>query len=147
VYSLAQVQKAAKTATKSERKATMRSCVESLTPVGILAYDQEQPIAWCSVAPRHTYRALNGFETDKPVWSIACFFIKRSYRDRGIQKQLIEQAIIYARENGAHYVEAYPVEKGTTSYRFMGYKEIFEKAGFQFITKKGKRRNVMLIKL
>jgi hypothetical protein len=50
-------------------------------------------------------------------------------------------------ESGARYVEAYPVEPDSPSYRFMGFKTTFEKAGFKFIKIKGKLRNVMLYEL
>ncbi|OOV46625.1 acetyltransferase [Leptospira kirschneri serovar Grippotyphosa] len=42
---------------------------------------------------------------------------------------------------------AYPVEKKSPSYRFMGFISMFEKAGFTFIKKAGARRNVMTYKL
>lgn len=44
-------------------------------------------------------------------------------------------------------MEAYPVEPDSPSYRFMGFKQTFEKAKFNFIKKAGKRRNVMLLVL
>jgi hypothetical protein len=81
------------------------------------------------------------------VWSIACFFIKREFRDQGLIDILIEQAKKYAKKNGAKYLEAYPVQPDSPSYRFMGFINTFEKADFSFVKKAGSRRNVMTYKL
>ncbi len=58
-------------------------------------------------------------------------------------EELISEAIKYAKANGAKYVEAYPVDPDSPSYRFMGFKPTFEKIGFDFKHKAGRRRNVM----
>jgi hypothetical protein len=60
---------------------------------------------------------------------------------------LIENAKNYAKQNGAKYIEAYPVENDSPSYKFMGYIKQFEKAGFKYIKEEGKRRNVMIFEL
>ena len=60
---------------------------------------------------------------------------------------LIERAKEFAKKNGAKYVEAYPVDPESPSYRFMGFVKSFEKAGFKFVKKSGARRNVMIYKL
>ncbi len=132
---------------KSGKKASIKRRVHDGVPIGLLAYSGDQPIAWCSVAPRDTYRPLGGDETRDGVWSITCFFIKRPFRQQGVTSQLLQAAIRYAKEGGAKYVEAYPVDLESPSYRFMGVKPTFEKAGFQFVHKAGTRRNVMLLEL
>lgn len=133
--------------TSPNRKKFIKQRVLSGTPVGLLAYADNEAIAWCSVAPRETYRRLGGDESLEKVWSIACFYIKREYRDQGLIDHLIEQAKKYARENGAEYIEAYPVEPDSPSYRFMGFIKTFEKAGFNFVKKAGTRRHVMTCRL
>src|SRR5947209_17084985 len=40
------------------RKAAMQRRVAAGTPVGILGYVDGEPVAWCSIAPRATYRPL-----------------------------------------------------------------------------------------
>jgi len=42
------------------RKAFMYQRIHSGVPVGILGYHQDTPIAWCSIAPKKTYRNLTG---------------------------------------------------------------------------------------
>lgn len=130
---------------KTEKKASMKARVDGGVSIGILAYADNEPIAWCSIAPRETYRSLSGCEAKEKVWSIVCFFIKRPFRNIGLSNLLLEEAIKYAKDNGAKYVEAYPVDPDSPSYRFMGFKPTFEKAKFTFVKKAGKRRNVMLL--
>ena len=132
---------------KAQKKASMKKRVDACVPVGILVYLKNEPIGWCSIAPRETYRSLGGDDSKEKVWSLVCFFIKRSFRNMGISNLLLFEAIKYAKQNGAKYVEAYPVEPDSPSYRFMGYRTTFEKADFEYVKKAGKRRSVMLFEL
>lgn len=50
-------------------------------------------------------------------------------------------------KNGAKYLEAYPVDPDSPSYRFMGFVKTFEKVDFTFLKRAGTRRNVMICKL
>jgi GNAT superfamily N-acetyltransferase len=129
------------------RKEFMRQRILSGSPVGILGYINDQPIAWCSVAPRETYQRLGGEEDLKNVWSIACFYISKEFRKRGIVGELVENAKEYAKSNGAKYLEAYPVEPDSPSYRFMGFIGTFEKVGFKQVKMAGSRRHVMILPL
>ena len=133
--------------TSANRKKFIRKRVKNGTPIGLLAYVGEEPVAWCSVAPRETYRRLGGDEQLERVWTVACFFIKREFRDQGLVKFLIEEAKKNARRNGEKYLEAYPEDPDSPSYRHMGFKPTFEKANFSFVKKAGTRRNVMVCKL
>jgi GNAT superfamily N-acetyltransferase len=132
---------------KSDKKKSLKSYVERKIPIGLLCYSNSGPIAWCSIAPRNNYRDLAGDNTLKNVWSLVCFFIKREYRKQRMTEKLISEALKYAKDNGAKYVEAYPVNPDSPSFRFMGFKSTFDKMGFKFKKKAGKRRNVMLVKL
>lgn len=129
------------------RKRAMKRLVSAGTPVGILAYEGKQPMAWCSIAPRSTYLPLGG--TDYPgiaegdVWSLVCFFVPRSLRQQGVMTQLLQAALETAQEKGARIVEAYPVDPDSPSYRFMGRVSSFKKAGFTETGRAGKRRHVM----
>ena len=44
----------------AQRKAGMKTYVKDGVPVGILGYLKGTPVAWCSIAPRPTYRPLGG---------------------------------------------------------------------------------------
>lgn len=132
---------------KMEKEAGMREIVQLGTPVGLLAYQGGQAVAWCSVAPRETFRPLGGVEGIENVWSITCFFVLRAWRGQGLQKRLLEAALGWAKQCGAHYVEAYPVAPDSPSYRFMGFEPTFVANGFTPQHKAGTRRTVMLKKL
>jgi GNAT superfamily N-acetyltransferase len=82
--------------------------VDAGAPVGILGYMGDKPVAWCSIAPRNTYRKLGGLSDqskDERVWSLVCFFIKRDYRHQGLSSQLIDAAVCHAERGGATVVE------------------------------------------
>ena len=94
------------------RKRALKSRVQSGQQVGLLAYLGGEPTAWCSIAPRHTYRRLGGatYEgvPERAVWSIVCFFVKRAARGSGIFERLLADAVAHARASGAPIIEGYP---------------------------------------
>ena len=132
---------------KAERKLAMASKVRCGTPVGILAYHDGEPVAWCSVAPRKTlsvYRGLEWPEGDpSSVWSITCFYVKRGLRHSGIMSRLIDEAVVHAGQHGARVVEAYPVDPDSPSYHFCGFVPVFAAHGFVKVGRAGRRRHVM----
>ena len=87
----------AKTAKGPERKAAMKRYVCDGVPIGLLGYASGEPVAWCSIAPRTTYRDLGGptdvGERPEDVWSLACFFIRRALRGKGLTKRTIVAAV------------------------------------------------------
>jgi predicted GNAT family acetyltransferase len=133
------------------RKAALRSRVADGGPVGILGYLEGEPVAWCSIAPRPTYRRLGGPDdfADAPdkVWSLVCFFVKCQLRGRGATEQLLMAAIEEARRSGAKIVEAYPVDPQSPSYRFMGFVDTFRRADFKEVGTAGLRRHVLRLAL
>ena len=104
-------------------------------PVGILGYSDDEPVAWCSIAPRPTCRKLGGLEdpAESPdaVWSLVCMFVPRRLRGQGIAKLLVSGAVDHARSRGASVVEAYPVDPDSPSYLFMGFVPTFRRAGIR----------------
>jgi GNAT superfamily N-acetyltransferase len=134
--------------TKEERAAALERLVRQGIPVGVLAYADEKPIAWCSIAPRNTYAGLNKYRAlspvdDTPVWSVVCFFVDRQYRRQGLTLQLLRAAVDYAKSQGAQVIEGYPVEPDSRSYTYMGSPETFSRVGFYDITLTGQTRLVM----
>lgn len=129
------------------RKLALAKRVDGGVPVGILGYQSGEPVAWCSVAPRPTYRELGGPRDDGEdadrVWSVVCFFVTRRARGQGVMKRLLDAAVAHARRRGARVVEAYPVDPDSPSYRFMGFVPAFEAAGFVEVGRAGTRRHVM----
>lgn len=141
----------AKTSKGPARKSAIKQHVAEGIPIGLLGYLHSEPVAWCSIAPRTTYRGLGGQkdadEYPEVVWSLACFFIRRELRGEGLTKQLIEAAVQHAAKQGATVVEAYPVDPDSPSYRFMGYVQTLSSAGFHEVGRAGTRRHVMRRKL
>jgi len=129
------------------RKRALLGLVDSGVPVGILGYLDEEPVAWCSVAPRSTHLELGGPGRDDDVWSITCFFVLRDFRGAGLMKRLLGAAVETARARGARVVEAYPVDPDSPSYRFMGFVPAFEERGFIEDRRVGTRRHVMRLVL
>jgi GNAT superfamily N-acetyltransferase len=132
---------------KNAKRAAITALVERGTPIGILGYLKEQPVAWCAIAPRSTFR--DGLAADRPgdadlnLWSLVCFFVASPYRKRGLFASLLAAAESEARRNGADVIEAYPVAPDSPSYRFGGFVPNFEAAGYTRVGSEGLRRIVV----
>lgn len=131
-------------ASSADKKRLMEKTVFSETPVGLLAYEDSEPIGWCSVAPRDSLRKLGPGQTiDPKVWSMVCLFIRKSHQRKRIAPALLDAAVNHAFAEGAETVEAYPVDPDSPSYRFMGFRDMFCARGFIEIGMAGTRRHVM----
>ena len=135
------------------KKRALSQMVATESPVGILAYDGDEAVAWCSIAPLETYSNLrtrkyvsDDSDTEN-VWSIACFYIRRTFRGQGMTTRLIDAAIDYARDNGAKIIEAYPVDYDSPSYTYMGRIGTFKALGFKEIAMAGTRRHIMRLRV
>jgi GNAT superfamily N-acetyltransferase len=130
----------------------MKAIVESGKKPGLLAYSEKQPVAWCSVAPRESFPALERSRIlkkidDQAVWSISCFFIHKDYRKQGLSVRILEAAVDYVRKQGGQIVEGYPVEpqKGKTAdvFAWTGLASFFKKAGFVECARRSETRPIM----
>ena len=135
-----------------ENKKNFRKIVDSGEIPGLLAYVNNQPIAWCSVAPRETYSVLERSRIlqridDEPVWSVVCFFVAKPFRHKGITVKLLKTAVKYAKECKARIIEGYPVEPKKTSmpdaFAFTGLAATFRKAGFVEVLRRSETRPIM----
>lgn len=138
-----------KDSSSPSRKRQMLGRIDAGTPVGLVAYQDGEPVAWVSIAPRDTYRELGGPQADpgENIWSIVCMYARRALRGHGLAHQMITAAVDYARENGATAVEAYPVDPDSPSYRHMGFVPAYAHAGFVETGRVGTRRHVMRLTL
>ncbi len=143
--------KGASRADPQAKKDALESRVRDGVPIGILGYLDREPVPWCSIAPRTTYRDLGGVNApgDEPgtIWSLVCFFVPRRLRGQGMARRIIEAAVVHARSRGAKVVEAYPVAPDSPSYRFMGRLTTFRAMGFHEVGTAGTRRHVMRLSL
>lgn len=130
----------------------MKSIVESGTVPGLLAYIDDQPCGWCSVAPREDFASLERSRIlkrvdDKEVWSLVCFFIDRNFRGQNLGLKLISGAIEYVKSKSGKIIEAYPSiirsEKAAPVTTYMGFQKIYEKAGFSVVHQPSKAKLIM----
>jgi len=123
--------------TSAQKRACMQRTVESGVPVGVLAFEGDEPSGWCSVAPRETYVRLGKSRTmprATPIatstWTILCFFVARAHRKRRVARVLLDGAVAYARRQGAAVVEGYPFDTAGVSSTHRGHSSLFEAARF-----------------
>jgi GNAT superfamily N-acetyltransferase len=130
----------------------MKNIVESGSIPGIIAYNAQKPVGWCSVAPRDEFGSLNRSRVlkkldERPVWSVVCFFILRHSQRNGIAQNLIQAAINYVKSQGGQIIEAYPTVPRSKQVppwsSFMGFPAMFEKAGFSVEARPSESKIVM----
>jgi GNAT superfamily N-acetyltransferase len=134
-------------------RAAMKWLVDAGERPGLLAYLKREPVAWCAVAPRMCYPALERSRVLKrvdcqPVWSISCLFIAKPYRRMGVSVALLKAAADYVRSRGGTVIEGYPVEPkdgGQTPdvFAHTGLASAFLRAGFTECVRRSKTRPVM----
>ncbi|MGD8455436.1 MAG: GNAT family N-acetyltransferase [Anaerolineales bacterium] len=131
---------------------SMKGIVESGHVPGILAYDGDEPVGWCSIAPRDDFPRLDRSRIlkridDQPVWSITCFFIPRQHRRKGVMTLLLKGAVDYAVSQGATIIEGYPVEPKKDTYpdtfAWHGLAESFRAVGFKEVARRSETRPFM----
>lgn len=135
-----------------ENKAGFKAIIDSGKVPGLLAYQNDEPIGWCSIAPRDEFPGLDRSPTlkridDLPVWSLNCFVIAKAFRRQGLSSQLIFAAIDYAKRNGARIIEAYPFDNPSGKYRmvgesFLGFSTTFKRLGFAQASFRSRVRNI-----
>jgi GNAT superfamily N-acetyltransferase len=126
----------------------------SSTPLGMLAYSDEQPIAWCATGPRSRYTSvispratiMRGRDPneDDDVWFVPCFVTRVGFRRSGVTYALLNAAVELAREHGAKAIEGFPIAgdvRGADEY--LGREILFQRCGFECIARPSPRRAVM----
>lgn len=117
-----------------------RRLVRSGRATGVLAFDGEEAVGWCSVAPRADFEALErkrslATDWDERTWSVTCFFVDREWRGRGLGTKLLAGAVDVARAGGARRLEGYPAKPGKDglppAFAWTGVPRLFERARFR----------------
>jgi len=127
---------------RGDREHAMRCLTERSNPPGVVGYEDDVPVGWCSICPREEIPRLTGSKLIRPVddvavWSIICVVVRGGHRRRGITGPLLEGAVDYARSRGAPAVEAHPVDppgRMDTTMAFVGTRAMFEHARFRIIS-------------
>lgn len=137
-------------------KKAFRAIVESGAMPGILAYENGEPVGWCAVAPRQEYVVLQRSRVwspldSLPVWSVSCFFVKKSHRQTGISVSLLKAAIEFARRRGARIIEGYPLDlkhgRLPDAFVWTGLASAFRKAGFVEAARRSSQKPILRYKL
>lgn len=133
-------------------RSAMKRIVDSGSQPGILAYDDDQPIGWCAVAPREAFVRLETSRIfkpvdDQPVWSIVCLFVSKKHRGCGAATGLLMAAIDFVKKNGGHIIEGYAVEpkegRLPDAFAYHGPASAFRKAGFTEVVRRSETRPIM----
>ena len=134
-----------------DNKAQLCELVESGVEPGLVGYLDGRPAGWISLGPREDYLKLRRSPVMKPVddadvWSIACTYVAKEFRGRGLQHRLLAAGLDFARSHGVRLVEAYPVDKAERShddFMFFGSRSLYERAGFREVVRRSPTRVVM----
>jgi GNAT superfamily N-acetyltransferase len=130
-------------------RALLRLLTDEGHEPGLIAYRDGEPIGWVSVGPRPEFGRLlrspilkltPDEAADASVWSVACFFIPRAYRGRGVGSALLHAAVAHARTRDARLLEGYPIDtrgrRVQSSSAFTGTLELFARAGFERVAER-----------
>ena len=138
-------------------KRAMHAIIASGEVPGILAYRDTQAVGWCAVAPRTAYPALARSRILRPLddrlcWSIACLFIEKAHRQKGVSIALLKAAAAYAGSQGAELLEGYPVEPKSgkalpPAFAWTGIANAYLRAGFTEAARRSPTRPIMRIEL
>lgn len=139
-----------------QNRVAMRGIVNAGRVPGILLYREDQPVGWCSIAPRDEFPRLNRSPLlkpvdEEPVWSIVCFYVARASRHQGFNGKLLQAALAYAKERGAKVVEGYPLDTNRKDYptpsAWTGFLQTFQGAGFAEVLRRKVTRPIVRYRL
>ena len=136
---------------REENRRDLRNLAASDRPPGLLAFDSGTAVGWCELAPRSDLAWLAHAKFLRPVddlavWSVPCFYVRRTHRGRGVMGALIDAAVRASASAGAPALEAYPVDMTAPSHTrnlFPGIASVFEKHGFEVVARRRPDRPIM----
>jgi GNAT superfamily N-acetyltransferase len=132
-----------------DNRAAFHKLVKDGPPPGLIAFDGNLAVGWCQLTPRSALPQL-GREwrlktiDEQPVWSISCFYVRKSHRRRGVNSALIDAALKAARRAKAPALEAYPFDRDLSpSSTSTGFASTFARAGFETVARHIPARPIM----
>ncbi|MET0673162.1 MAG: GNAT family N-acetyltransferase [Microbacterium pygmaeum] len=142
-----------------ERRERLQDEIGQAPPPALIAYVDGVAAGWVRVGPRSTQPRLartqaiapgmQGEFEDSDVWAITCFVTRREYRGQGVQGELLDAAISFAREHGARSIEGYPIDTSTGKHPsndlYHGVLSTFERHGFREVARPKPDRVVVAI--
>jgi hypothetical protein len=137
---------------EGNRKA-MNRLAQRKQPPGVVVYENEEPVAWCSLGPRAEFPRLERSPLltdidDEPVCAIVCTFVEKKHRGSGLLPDILEAVCEYAASAGYTTAEGYPVEprdgkRAGADTAMTGIASAFLKAGFSEVARPRKDRPIM----
>jgi GNAT superfamily N-acetyltransferase len=125
-----------------EAKKRLRGMIENGRARGLIAYDGDEPVGWCTFGKRTDFPRLNRARTLQcedadAICCVPCFYVKNRYRKKGVSTELLKAAVTALGNEGETIVEGYPVKPTKPgnkdipgAFAFTGTISLFEKAGF-----------------
>ncbi len=138
------------------KRAAMQRLVERGSTPGVLAFRGGEPVGWCAVAPREDYARIERSRVlarvdARAVWSIACLFVRKDQRGKGLSVALLRAAAKWAKSRGATLVEGYPVEPKQKPmpavFAYTGTASAFRRVGFVEVARRSPTRPIMRLEL
>lgn len=134
-----------------------RELVQSGAASGVLAFEHDAPVGWCSVGPRAAFPRLERSKAlardwGEATWSLNCLFVPARQRGRGVATALVKSAVDQARARGAGEIEAYPQalrpgERQAGAFVWTGVPALFEPLGFRPVVQPERGRTLYLLRL
>lgn len=133
-----------------ERKQMLRDEIAAGPPPALIAYVDGEPAGWVRVGPRTAQARLARTKNfaahseepwdDDAVWAVSCFVVRKEHRGAGLNAQLLDAAVDFARKGGARVIEAYPVDpaagrKKSANDLYHGTVSTFAAAGFREVAR------------
>ncbi|MGH3870463.1 MAG: GNAT family N-acetyltransferase [Pseudonocardiaceae bacterium] len=138
-------------------KKSMKRLAQRKQPPGVIVYEKDEPVAWCSLGPRGEFPRLERSPLlkdidDEPVCAIACIFVAKKHRGSGLLPNILEAVCGYAVSAGYTTAEGYPVEpregkRAGADTAMTGIASAFLRVGFDEVARPRKDRPIMRRKL
>lgn len=140
-----------KDATAAENRRHKQARVEAGTAHAALVLEDDLCVGWCQFGspeelPRIKSRAAyERTAVSVPEWRIACFYVRKGYRRRGVSKDALAGALGLIAGLGGGVVEGYPEPVGAVpaGFLFNGALSTYEQLGFTRDRLIGKHRWVV----
>lgn len=142
----------------NSNKRDFKKLVESGQARGILAFDRQKPVGWCSFGKRTEFPRLERTkayrrEDGHKVWSLNCFYIAPGYRKQGLARAMAEAAVKAVKKRKGRRVEAYPVtltsegKRLPPAFAFTGPESIFQELDFKEVQRLAPTRPLYRLEL
>lgn len=129
----------------------MKKRVESGQVLGIITYNDNEPVGWCSLGNHEDFSRLPKSHEEKIIneqtWIVSCLFIRKTYRRRGIKRALLRYLIDYCQAKGAKVLESHQCNSSFSKYpdnfAWTGIEKAYKAVGFVKIENLSDKRPIM----